>query len=357
MFINVVMLLACFGCIYLGIFVTWLARKPVAAAPLACSPPLYQGYVNSCSGLRLLWLPGSPVSQIDHMELKRYKELIASNLPPNTTGYSDLQGCDFAASYEIIQVMKDGTRCSTITKGMLPHSFPCDKCVTSASLRLVNAASFTDSIAPSSIATVFGSNLTTETLTATSRPTPTTLGNTRVIVNGMEARLLFVSPQQINLIVPDNAPVGSVPVVVYSADGSSQAGVVSVQSVQPGVFTMQANGSGVAAALTTQDGSFYQPVGNPDGSARAISVGSLDHPTWLALFGTGVRGRTALSEVTVRINGINCAVAYAGTQSGYDGLDQLNVQLPQSLRNSGDVAVEIIVNGLAANRTRLLFGG
>jgi uncharacterized protein (TIGR03437 family) len=120
---------------------------------------------------------------------------------------------------------------------------------------------------------------------------------------------------------------------------------------------MQANGSGVAAALTTQDGSFYQPVGNPDGSARAISVGSLDHPTWLALFGTGVRGRTALSEVTVRINGINCAVAYAGTQSGYDGLDQLNVQLPQSLRNSGDVAVEIIVNGLAANRTRLLFGG
>lgn len=353
--LNWLLLLACFGCIYLSILIGWLEQRSAAAA--TCNPPLYQGYLNSCSGLRLLWMPGASSSLIDHFELKRYKELIASNLPPNSTGYSDLQGCDFAAAYEIIQVMKDGTRCSTVTKGMLPHSYPCDKCVTSASLRVVNSASFAEAVAPGSIAAIFGNNLTTETQTALNRPLPVTLGNTRVVVNGMEAKLLFVSPQQINLIIPEGTPVGSVTVIVYSADGSSQSGVVGVQTALPGIFTMQANGAGVPAGLTTQDGTYYQPVGNLDGTARPISVGTIDHPTWLVLFGTGLRGRTSLDEVKVRINGVLCSISYAGPQAGFDGLDQLNIKLQEALRNNGEVEVEVIVNGITANRTRVTFGG
>ncbi len=353
--INWLLLLACFTCIFLSLLIGWISLRPAAAA--TCNPPKYQGYVNSCSGLRLLWLPGASSSLIDHFELKRYKTVIATNLPANSNGYSDLQGCDFAASYEIIQVMKDGTRCSTVTTGMLPHSFPCDKCVTSATMKVVNAASFAEAVAPSSIAAVFGSNLTTETLTAFNRPLPVALGNTRVQVNGIDAKLLFTSPQQINLIIPDDVPVGSVRVVVYSADGSTQSGVVNVGAAQPGIFTMQASGTGVAAGLTTRDGIYYQPVGSFDGTARPISVGTIEQPTWLVLFGTGWRGRASLGDVQVRINGVTCSIAYAGAQSGFDGLDQLNVKLQEALRNSGDVEIEIIVNGITANRTRVTFGG
>lgn len=375
LFLNTLPLLACFACIYLSIFVSYLAQQTPAAAPGICTPPHYQGYVNSCSGLRLLWLPGSPVSLVDHFELKRYTTVIASSLPANSTGYSDLQGCDFASSYEIIQVMKDGTRCSTITRGNQPHSFPCDKCIATptptptptpgptptippaTNARVINAASYGATVAPGSIASIFGQNLTNITLTAFTRPLPADLGNTRVTVNGVAAKLLYVSPQQINLILPDNLPSGTAQLVITSSDGSSKSATATVQPAAPGIFTLQSSGSGVPAGLTTSDGIYYQPVGNPDGSARAISVGTLEHPMFLVLFVTGVRGRSSLQEVKVYLNGLGCTASYAGPQPGFDGLDQINIQLPQSLRNNGNVEVEVIVNRLAGNLTRLTFGG
>ena len=396
--LNLLPLLACFACIYLSIFVSYLTQQPAAATPaasetaaaaVACIPPRYQGFVNSCSGLRLLWLPGSPVSQVDHMELKRYNTLIASSLPANSTGYSDLQGCDFASAYEIVQVMKDGTRCSTVTRGSLPHSFPCDKCSPvptptpgptptptpqptptptpgpmptptvppDAGIRVLNAASYGATVAPGSIASIFGSRLTNPTLTAFARLLPEDLGGTRVTVNSVAAKLLYVSPQQINLILPDNIAGGSAQLVITSSDGSSKAATANVQPAAPGIFTMQSNGTGVPAGLTTSDGIYYQPVGNPDGSAHTISVGTLEHPMWLVLFVTGVRGRSSLQDVKIYINGLGCTATYAGPQPGFDGLDQINIQLPQSLRNNGNVEVEVQINRLAANITHLTIGG
>ena len=69
----------------------------------------------------------------------------------------------------------------------------------------VNAASYgapqLPSIAPGSIATIFGSNLATDTVAATSTPLPNQLGGTTVTVDGVRAPLFYVSPTQINFQV------------------------------------------------------------------------------------------------------------------------------------------------------------
>ena len=44
---------------------------------------------------------------------------------------------------------------------------------------------------------------------------------------------------------------------------------------------------------------------------------------------------------------------FAGSQNQYTGLDQLNLQLPQSLAGSGDVDIQVTFNGVAANPVQI----
>ena len=48
------------------------------------------------------------------------------------------------------------------------------------------------------------------------------------------------------------------------------------------------------------------------------------------MFATGIRNRTSLSNVSVKIGDFDTFVEYAGPQGEYAGLDQVNVRLPWS---------------------------
>src|SRR5262245_41634004 len=78
----------------------------------------------------------------------------------------------------------------------------------------VSAASFAPVVAPDSIAAAFGSRLATSTQIASSQPLPTTLAGTTVKVNGALAQLFFVSPLQVNFVLPSGTPSGAASVVV-----------------------------------------------------------------------------------------------------------------------------------------------
>jgi uncharacterized protein (TIGR03437 family) len=82
--------------------------------------------------------------------------------------------------------------------------------------------------------------------------------------------------------------------------------------------------------------------------AVPIDLG-IDTPVYLSLFGTGIRNRSSLSNVTVTINGISVPVLYAGPQSQFPGLDQVNVALTSNLRASGETNVVLMVDGQTAN--------
>ena len=78
---------------------------------------------------------------------------------------------------------------------------------------------------------------------------------------------------------------------------------------------------------------------------------SLDPPSntvYLILYGTGIRGAT-LSQVSVQIAGKTFTPAYAGPAPGYPGEDQVNVQLPYSLKGSGTTSVVVTVAGQQSN--------
>lgn len=128
------------------------------------------------------------------------------------------------------------------------------------------------------------------------------------------------------------------------------------------LFTANANGQGVAAALALRvkaDGTqSFEPVAQFDaGQNRFVAVGVDLGPNgdqvFLALYGTGIRLRSALSGVSATIGGLGSEVLFADAAPGFVGLDQVNVRLSRALAGRGEVDVLLSVDGRAANPVRV----
>jgi len=75
----------------------------------------------------------------------------------------------------------------------------------------------------------------------------------------------------------------------------------------------------------------------------------VDQPVYVSFYGTGIRNRSSLDKVAVTINGVNLPALYAGAAPNFEGLDQVNVGLPLTLRGSGEVNVSLTVDGQTSN--------
>jgi virginiamycin B lyase len=235
----------------------------------------------------------------------------------------------------------------------------------------VSAASFVaGAVAAESIVAAFGSRLATATLAGTTLPLPTELANTRVSVRDSagavrDAPLFFVSPAQVNYLMPAATASGAATITITSGDGSLSIGAAQLATVAPGLFAANADGRGVAAAnvlrIKADNSQSYEPAAVFDAAqnrfvARAIDLGPESDRVFLILFGSGLRFRSALSTVTVRIGGVDVAVSFAGAQGDFAGLDQVNLLLPRSLAGRGEVDLVLTVDGRVANTVTVRIG-
>ena len=228
----------------------------------------------------------------------------------------------------------------------------------------ISAASLTGSgLAADSIATAFGQALATSVEEAMTTPLPTSLGGTTITVDdgaktARLAPLLFVSPKQVNYLVPAGTAAGPATVTVTSDGTAVSTETVQIDAVAPGLFAANGAGEGVAAALVQRiasDGSHTfglvfseAPVGEAVPVPIDLGVGT--DQVYLNLYGTGIRGRGDLSAVSATVGGENVPVLYAGPQDDLAGLDQVNIgPLPSSLVGRGEVQIILTVDGKQAN--------
>ncbi len=228
----------------------------------------------------------------------------------------------------------------------------------------VSAANFTGAeLASESIVAAFGNKLATRVQTALSVPLPTTLAGTIVKIKdsaGIErlAPLFFVAPSQVNLQVPMGTASGAATITITSGDGTVSIGTMNITTVAPSLFTANATGHGIAAAIAVRvksDGTLiYEPVAQFDASQNRfvhvpIDLGAASDQVFLILYGTGFRHRSSLSAVNATIGGTNADVLYAGLVDGFVGLDQSNVRIPRTLAGRGVVDVLLTIDGKPAN--------
>ncbi len=233
----------------------------------------------------------------------------------------------------------------------------------------VNAASYAaPPLAANAIVAGFGANLTTTTAVANTIPLPTTLGGAQVKVTDStgttyDAPLFFVSPSQINYLIPNNTALGTATVKVMTGTTTTAQGTATIAAIAPGVFTLNASGSGIVAGVVLRipAGSavpVYESLARWDATtsrfvAIPIDLGVATDQVFLVLFGTGWRGRSGLGNVSVTVGGTSAAVSFAGATGGLVGLDQLNVSLPRALIGRGEVNVTTVVDGKATNPVKV----
>jgi uncharacterized protein (TIGR03437 family) len=225
---------------------------------------------------------------------------------------------------------------------------------------IVSGASFTGSaIASDAISSLFGNGLASQPLNATTLPLPTTLGGVTVTVTdstgtSLPAQIIYVSFNQVNFVTPEGLAIGNGTVTVTNPANKSFTFSTALTAILPALFTANSTGSGPAAAQ-------YVTI-NPDGSSvftpsftctssgcTTVPIPLGGNPVYLALYGTGIRGRSSLSAVTATIGGVSAPVIYAGTQQFYAGLDQVNIPLSPSLAGKGAVTVQLTMDGVALN--------
>jgi uncharacterized protein (TIGR03437 family) len=232
---------------------------------------------------------------------------------------------------------------------------------------VVSAASYLPGLAPESIAAAFGTSLALTTQVAGTNPLPTSLAGTSLRVKdrvGVErlAPLLFVSPGQINFLIPAGTAIGDALLTCTNGNGTVSTRLIQIAVVAPGLFSANASGEGIAAAQALRvkaDGSqSYEPVAQFDQAqnkfvSKPIDLGPATDQVFLVAYGTGIRLRSSLSAVTSTIGGAASVVSYAGPQGEFVGLDQLNVLIPRSLVGRGDVDFIVVADGKVANTVRV----
>ena len=228
----------------------------------------------------------------------------------------------------------------------------------------VSAATFAPGgeLAPGSIVSSFGEGLSPAVAVAEATPLPTSLSGASVRVTDsrnavLVAPLFFVSPNQINYLVPEQSAVGPASVTVFNGDRPVASGTFRIDRLAPGLFTANANGKGIAAAVAlkydvngTQTWRLVSAPATPVGLRNPVLValGAENDRVYLLLFGTGMRGFQQKAEAT--IGNVPVAVAGPVPQGQFEGLDQINLgPLPRSLAGRGESAIQLSVDGKPAN--------
>ncbi len=225
-----------------------------------------------------------------------------------------------------------------------------------SSAGVVHAASFQGgAISPGQVLTIFGSGLgpdqlATLELTADRLSITKSIGGTRVLFDGVAAPMLYSLAGQVSAIAPFGvAGRRSVEMQVEYSGRMSNRITLGVEPAVPGIFTMDASGSGLGAILNED----YQ--GNS--ASRPARRGGV-----IVLYATGAgqtdpgsvdgrivtaSGRQAQS-IGLKIAGVEAEILYAGPAPGLvSGVMQVNARVPTGIP-TGLVLIELYAGGRAS---------
>lgn len=196
---------------------------------------------------------------------------------------------------------------------------------------VTNAASFAETIAPGAIMSIFGDNLAPVAAGTGGLPLPTGLAGVRVEAGGAPALLYYVSPGQINCVLPVGVAQAN-RIVVIREGVRSDVFRTEVSLDRPGLISMDGSGSGPAAAQHAD----YTTI-TADAPAEPGET--------ILMYGTGWGvhnpANTTLELPKVWFGSQEAAkVWYYGPAPGFPGLEQINVTLPDVIR---DPTVPVVV--------------
>jgi uncharacterized protein (TIGR03437 family) len=177
---------------------------------------------------------------------------------------------------------------------------------------------------------------------------PTALDGVSVTINGQSAYVYYISPTQVNALVPPGEQAGVATVQLTNNGAVSPPGSVALQALSPTFFVI---GAGPYIASRHTNGAIVGPTTLYPGSSTPAAPGELVEifangfgPTTTPVTSGSVTQSGALATLpVVTIGGTPAAVQFAGLSG--PGLYQFNVTIPTTA-TPGDNALVATYNGM-----------
>jgi uncharacterized protein (TIGR03437 family) len=215
---------------------------------------------------------------------------------------------------------------------------------------ITNAASFAPTVAvPGLIFTVFGSDLGPATALSgqvAQGSLGTSVGETRVLFDGIPAPIVYASAGQVSGVVPFEifGRLSTRMQVEYRGQRSREL-ELRVADTAPGIFTVGATGSGPGAILNQNGG--LNSAANPESRGNVIvlyatGMGQTNPSSATGHVGLATELSRPLTNRTVSIGGREAQLLYAGAAPGLvAGAMQINVRIPTDAPTGSAVPVEL----------------
>ena len=230
---------------------------------------------------------------------------------------------------------------------------------------IVNSASpVSGRLAPNTLATVYGQYLAHKAASISPADVrggllPTTLPGTgvRVLVGGIAAPLLYVSPGQINFIVPAQFRAGITDIRVQLDNRYGPGIRIALNDSAPALFGMDPEFAISVKATTGELLTFDNPGGSGDViTLYATGLGQTIPPI---VSGELLQRPVPLSDsenFIVEIDGTvlpGSAVLYAGGAPGFAGVYQINVRLPDNFSANPTIRIGFASGSMSASGLKL----
>ena len=180
---------------------------------------------------------------------------------------------------------------------------------------------------------------------------PTSVAGVTVNFGGYQAPILYVSPTQINVVVPFEVSGATAQVFIQYQGQFSSPFPVSLAQSTPGIFTANLSGQGLAAAVNDENGSFsYNSAAHPANAGDFVEIylTGAGQTTPAGVDGQPYAGPAAcVLPASISIGGTTVVPQYCGGVPGeIPGLTQINVPIPTGL-TAGLVPISVTVGGVS----------
>jgi uncharacterized protein (TIGR03437 family) len=223
---------------------------------------------------------------------------------------------------------------------------------------IVNAASLlsTVPIAPGEFISIFGSNLAPSTTLSPSYPYAASLAGTQVLLGGQPIPLEFVSPGQINALVPYGIPLNGLQGLTVEQNGVySFSETLIVAMANPAVFTQDQSGQGAGVIVVVKaDGTqFEASAAQPASAGDALVIycsglGPVDPPVADGEAAPLSTLSYTVNPVTVTAGGQPVQVLFARLAPGFAGIYQVNIVVPAGIPGGVNVPVVLTTAGFSS---------
>jgi uncharacterized protein (TIGR03437 family) len=206
---------------------------------------------------------------------------------------------------------------------------------------VVNAGDFSQRLCPGVTAAIYGANFGDG---PASRVT--------VMVGGRPAHILLVTPSQLTVQLPDDAPTAASPLTVTVDNVQSQAVTINLDAFAPAFLSADGSGTGAGLFMTSAGAALgattlAQPGDTLTGYAVGLGATNPGPPT---------SANPTSSAVSVSIGGVPATTVFAGSMPGMPGIYQVTFKVPAGVQ--GTLPVVLSVGGQSSNGsvTLALFG-